>query len=65
MGTALALSVREVQDCHSLKHAFTTLQMLRGEVDIHMLSKKMGNIAAKIERHYPKLIATMAAGRLQ
>jgi integrase len=65
VGTALASSLREVQDCHSLKHAYTTLQMLRGEVDIHMHSKKMENIAAKIERHYPKLIATMAAGRLE
>jgi hypothetical protein len=38
--------------------------MLAGNVDIHTLSKQMGNSAAMIERHYSKLTATMAADRL-
>ena len=39
-------------------------ESLRGEVDIHTLSKQMGNSAAMIERHYSKLTATMAAEQL-
>jgi integrase len=49
---------------YSLRHTYATLEMLRGEVDIHSLSKQMGNSAAMIERHYSKLTATMAAGKL-
>jgi integrase len=49
---------------YSLRHTYATLEMLRGEVDIHTLSKQMGNSAAMIERHYSKLTATMAAERL-
>ncbi len=49
---------------YSLRHTYATLEMLRGEVDIHTLSKQMGNSAAMIERHYSKLTATMAAKRL-
>ena len=40
------------------------LELLRGEVDIHTLSRQMGNSAAMIERHYSKLTATLAAERL-
>jgi hypothetical protein len=43
---------------------YATLEMLCGEVDIHILGKQMGNSAAMIERHYSKLTATMAAERL-
>lgn len=49
---------------YSLRHTYATFEMLCGEVDIHTLSKQMGNSAAMIERHYSKLTATMAAGRL-
>ncbi len=49
---------------YSLRHTYATLEMLRGEIDIHTLSKQMGNSAAMIERHYSKLTATMAAKRL-
>jgi integrase len=49
---------------YSLRHTYATLEMLRGEVDIHTLSKQMGNSAAMIERHYSKLTATMAAEKL-
>ena len=49
---------------YSLRHTYATLEMLRGEVDMHTLGKQMGNSAAMIERHYSKLTATMAAERL-
>lgn len=49
---------------YSLRHTYATLEMLKGDVDIHTLSKQMGNSALMIERHYSKLTATMAAGRL-
>ena len=49
---------------NSLRHTHAMLAMLRGEVDIHTLSKQMGNSAAMIERHYSKLTATMAADKL-
>ena len=49
---------------YSLRHTYATLELLRGEADIHTLSKQMGNSAAMIERHYSKLTATMAADKL-
>jgi integrase len=49
---------------YSLRHTYATMEMLRGEVDIHTLSKQMGNSALMIERHYSKLTATMAAEKL-
>ena len=49
---------------YSLRHTYATFEMLRGEVDIHTLSKQMGNSALMIERHYSKLTATMAAEKL-
>ena len=42
------------EDFHENLHSLRT-------VDIHTLSKQMGNSAAMIERHYSKLTATMAA----
>jgi integrase len=49
---------------YSLRHTYATQEMLRGGVDIHTLSKQMGNSAAMIERHYSKLTATLAADKL-
>ena len=49
---------------YSLRHTYATGEMLAGNVDIHTLSKQMGNSALMIERHYSKLTATMAAERL-
>ena len=49
---------------NSLRHTYATMEMLRGEVDIHTLSNQMGNSELMIERHYSKLTATMAADRL-
>jgi integrase len=54
----------QTRTLYSLRHTYATMEMLRGEVDIHTLSKQMGNSAAMIERHYSKLTATMAASRL-
>jgi integrase len=49
---------------YSLRHTYATLELLTNNIDIHTLSKQMGNSAAMIERHYSKLTATMAAERL-
>jgi integrase len=32
----------------ALRHTYATLELLRGEVDIHTLSRQMGNSAAMI-----------------
>lgn len=48
---------------YSLRHTYATLELLDG-IDIHTLSKQMGNSAVMIERHYSKLTATMAAEKL-
>jgi hypothetical protein len=37
---------------------------MRGEVDIHTLSRQLGSSVTMIERYYSKLTATMAAERL-
>ncbi len=57
--------------CGAVTHALQPVAHLRyaGVIDkhyryTHTLSKQMGNSAAMIERHYSKLTATMAAGRL-
>ncbi len=49
---------------YSLRHTYATLELMGGAVDIHTLSKQLGNSAVMIERHYSKLTATMAADRL-
>lgn len=49
---------------YSLRHTYATQELLTSGIDIHTLSKQMGNSAAMIERHYSKLTATMAAERL-
>jgi integrase len=41
---------------YSLRHTYATLTMLQGTVDIHTLSRQMGNSAAMIERHYGHLL---------
>lgn len=49
---------------YSLRHTYAAFEHLRGGIDIHTLSKHIGNSAAMIERHYSKLTVTMAADRL-
>ena len=48
----------------SIRHTYTTLELLRNSTDIHTLSRQMGNSALMIERYYSKLTATMTAERL-
>ncbi len=57
-------SAGQTRTLYSLRHTYATLELLTNTIDIHTLSKQMGNSAAMIERHYSKLTATMAAGRL-
>jgi integrase len=49
---------------YCLRHTYATLELLINNVNIHTLSKQLGNSAAILERHYSKLTATMAAKRL-
>ncbi len=49
---------------NSLRHTYATLQLLHGDVDLHTLSRQMGNSAAMLERHYSKVTAVMAAEKL-
>jgi len=46
---------------YSLRHTYATLELLRASADIQTLAKQMGNSGAVIERHYSKLMPTMAA----
>jgi integrase len=54
----------QTRTLYSLRHTYATFELLNHKMDIHTLSKQMGNSAAMIERHYSKLTATMAAERL-
>jgi integrase len=54
----------QTRTLYSLRHTYATFELLRHSTDIHTLSKQMGNSAAMIEKHYSKLTATMAAGKL-
>ncbi len=47
----------------SLRHTYATRELLGG-VDIHTLARQMGTSVVMLERHYSKLVATMAAERL-
>jgi hypothetical protein len=46
-----------------LSPAYSVLALLEGVVDIHTLSRQLGNSVTMIERYYSKLTATMAADR--
>jgi integrase len=48
---------------YSLRHTYATRELLGG-MDIHTLAKQMGTSVVMLERHYSKLVATMAAERL-
>jgi integrase len=54
----------ERRSLYSLRHTYATLALMRGEVDIHTLSRQLGSSVTMIERFYSKLTATMAAERL-
>ena len=49
---------------YSLRHTYATLELLSGSVDLHTLSRQMGNSAKMIEQHYSKLTPMMAAEKL-
>ena len=48
---------------YSLRHTYATLELLAG-TDIHTLARQMGTSVLMLERHYSKLTATLAAGKL-
>lgn len=53
----------ETRTLYSLRHTYATAELLAG-TEIHTLAKQMGTSVAMLERHYSKLTATLAAGRL-
>jgi len=63
--SGLGLSQDEqMRTLYSLRHTYATLELLENKIDLHTLSKQMGNSAAMLEKHYSKLTATMAAHTL-
>jgi integrase len=48
---------------YSLRHTYATMELLAG-TDIHTRARQMGTIVLMLERHYSKLTAKLAAGRL-
>jgi site-specific recombinase XerD len=46
-----------------LRHTFATQELFAG-TDIHTLGKQMGTSVLMLERHFSKLTATMAVGKL-
>jgi integrase len=48
---------------YSLRHTYATAELL-ATTDIHTLAKQMGTSVTMLERHYSKLTATLAAGKL-
>jgi integrase len=53
----------EPRTLYSLRHTYATMELLAG-TDIHTLARQMGTSVLMLERHYSKLTATMAAGKL-
>jgi integrase len=53
----------DMRTLYSLRHTYATRELLTG-TDIHTLAKQMGTSVTMLERHYSKLTATLAAGRL-
>jgi len=48
---------------YSLRNTHATLELLAG-TDIHTLARQMGTSVLMLERHYSKLTATLATGKL-
>ncbi len=53
----------DTRTLYSLRHTYATRELLTG-TDIHTLARQMGTSVTMLERHYSKLTATLAAGRL-
>jgi integrase len=63
--SGLALDAnRNNRTLYSWRHITATLELLRGEVDVHTLSNQFANSAVMIQPHYLKRTATMAAEKL-
>jgi integrase len=56
-------SSEQTRTLYSLRHTYATAELLAG-TDIHTLARQMGKSVVMLERHYSKLTATLAAGRL-
>ncbi len=56
-------SLRQTRTLYSFRHAYATAELLAG-TDIHTLARQMGTSVVMLERHYSKLAATLAAGKL-
>jgi len=51
------------RNLYSLRHTYPTLELLAG-THIHTLTRQMATSVLMLERHYSKLTATLAAGKL-
>jgi site-specific recombinase XerD len=56
-------SLGQTRTLYSLRHTYATAELLAG-TDIHTLARQMGTSVVMLERHYSKLTATLAAGKL-
>ena len=52
-----------VRSLYSLRHTYATTELLAG-TDIHTVARQIGTSVLMLERHYSKLTATLAAGKL-
>jgi site-specific recombinase XerD len=62
-GLLLDKSSGQRRTLYSLRHHYATMELLSG-MDVHTLARQMGTSILMLEKHYSKLTATMAAGRL-
>ena len=62
-GLSRDLASGQQRTLYSLRHTYATIE-LRSGTDIHTLARQMGTSVIMLERHYSKLTATMAAGKL-
>jgi site-specific recombinase XerD len=56
-------SFGQTRSLYSLRYTYATAELLAG-TDIHTLARQMGTSVVMLERHYSRLTATLAAGRL-
>ncbi len=54
----------QARTLYSIRHTYSTLELLENSMDIHTFTRQMDNSAASTEHHYSKLAATLAAGQL-
>ena len=62
-GLSKDMSSGQERTLYSLRHTYATMELLTG-TDIHTLARQMGTSILMLEKHYSKLTATMAAGKL-